>query len=277
VNIVRDLVPSRQMDESSRMQRSRSFGGVADVYERARPSYPIDAVRWLSGVAPARVLDLGSGTGKLTADLVGLGHEVIAADPSAPMLRRLRDAVPEAYPMQSDAESIGLATASVDVVVAGQAFHWFDPGDALPEIARVLRPGGTLALVWNFRDESVPWVRKLSAVIGAEDWTGLVDPVTESDLFRELEHKRFRFWQPVDRDGLLGLVRSRSYVATLGEAERGDLLAQVGALYDHFGRGADGMLLPYVTECYRASVTGAANLMDRFRGPDDDGLLIDFR
>jgi SAM-dependent methyltransferase len=277
VNTVRDLVPSRQMDESSRIQRSRSFGGVADVYERARPSYPIDAVRWLSGESPARVLDLGSGTGKLTADLVGLGHEVIAADPSAPMLRRLRDAVPQAYPMQSDAESIGLVTASVDVVVAGQAFHWFEPDDALPEIARVLRPGGTLALVWNLRDESVPWVRKLSAVIGAEDWTGLVDPVAESDLFHEVEHKRFRFWQPVDRDGLLGLVRSRSYVATLGEAERGDLLARVGALYDHFGRGADGMLLPYVTECYRARVTGATNLMDRFRGPDDDGLLIDFR
>jgi SAM-dependent methyltransferase len=264
------------MDESSRLQRSRSFGGVADVYERARPSYPIDAVRWLSGEAPARLLDLGSGTGKLTADLVGLGHQVIAADPSAPMLRRLRDTVPEAAPMQSNAESIGLATSSVDVVVAGQAFHWFDPGDALPEIARVLRPGGTLSLVWNLRDESVPWVRKLSAVIGAEDWTDLVDPVRESDLFGEVEHKRFRFWQPVDREGLIGLVRSRSYVATLGESERGELLAQVGRLYDHYGRGADGMLLPYITECYRSRVSAATNLKDRFGGPDDDGLLIDF-
>ena len=272
------------MDRASRLQRSRSFGGVADVYERARPSYPIDAVRWLAGEARAKVLDLGSGTGKLTAALVGLGHEVIAVDPSAPMLRLLRDTVPDASPMQSGAESIGLATSSVDVVVAGQAFHWFDPGDALPEIARVLRPGGTLGLVWNLRDESVPWVRRLSAVIGAEDshrlegggGTGLVDPVRESDLFDEVEHKRFRFWQPVDREGLIGLVRSRSYVATLGESERGELLAQVGRLYDHYGRGADGMLLPYITECYRARVGPAANPTDRFSGPDDDGLLIDF-
>ena len=265
------------MDESSRIERSRSFGGIADVYERARPGYPIDAVRWLAGESPARVLDLGSGTGKLTTDLVRLGHQVIAADPSAPMLRRLRDTVPKASPMQSNAESIGLATSSVDVVVAGQAFHWFDPGDALPEIARVLRPGGTLALVWNLRDESVPWVRRLSALIGAEDWTDLVDPVQESDLFGEVEHKRFRFWQPVDREGLLGLVRSRSYVATMGEAERGELLAKVGTLYDHYGRGADGMLLPYITECYRARISHAVHLRDRFGGPDDDGLLIDFR
>jgi SAM-dependent methyltransferase len=264
------------MDETLRAQRSLSFGGVAEVYDRARPGYPEDAVRWLIGPTPGRVLELGAGTGKLSAVMLGLGHQVVASEPSLPMLRYLQVAAPKAHRLQGGAEAIGLSSSSVDAVIAAQAFHWFDPAKALPEIARVLRPGGILALVWNYRDETVPWVRRLSELIGSEPSPDAeVTPVVESELFGEVEHRKFRFWQPIDRDLLIGLVQSRSYIVALGETERREILDRVGALYDSYGRGKDGMLLPYVTHCYRTRVTDVGNFRRDLGGPDD-GLLIDF-
>jgi SAM-dependent methyltransferase len=252
------------------------FGSVADVYQQSRPDYPTEAVRWLTGPGRARVLELGAGTGKLTGVLAGLGHQVIATDPSAPMLAELRKAVRDVATLQAAAERIPLASSSVDVVAAATAFHWFEADTALPEIARVLRPDGVLALAWNLRDESVPWVRRLGTLMGHDS----LDP-TPSDvlagtgLFAPVEYKRFRFWQPVDRQSLLGLVRSRSYVAAMPEDERAGLLERVAALYDEYGRGHDGMLLPYLTECFRARVTGLANYR-RDQEPLTEGLLIDF-
>jgi SAM-dependent methyltransferase len=139
------------------------------------------------------------------------------------------------------------------VVVCAQAFHWFDHAQALPEIARVLRPGGVLAVVWNERDESVPWVRRLGRLIGPENHDS-VGAVRESPLFEDLDQEDFRIWQKLDRDGLTDLVRSRSAVAVLDEPERLERLARAQELYDDYGRGHDGMLLPYLTRCYRAVV-----------------------
>src|SRR5262245_57888935 len=140
-----------------RRGRASSFGEVAEAYERARPGYPDDAVRWLTGAEPCDVVDLGAGTGKLTRSLVGLGHRVIAVEPLPGMLEQLRGAVPRATALSGSAEAIPLADASADVVVCAQSFHWFDHETALPEIARVLRPGGRLALVWNTRDDRDPF------------------------------------------------------------------------------------------------------------------------
>ncbi|MBA3991091.1 MAG: class I SAM-dependent methyltransferase [Propionibacteriales bacterium] len=261
------------MDEPTHAARAASFGGVARGYASARPGYPADAVRWLVGATPALVLELGAGTGKLTAELLRQGHRVIASEPSAPMLAELRAGSPGAAAVRAGAERIPFATSSVDVVIAAQAFHWFDPARALVEIARVLRPGGVLGLVWNLRDESVPWVRRLTALIGSDSLE--VDPaeaLDSSGRFDRLEVAEFRHWQQVFRDTLVGLVASRSYVATLGEKERGVLLAEVGELYDGYGRGPDGMLLPYVTHCFRARVSNAPPA----EPPVDNGLLIDF-
>lgn len=266
------------MDESATPPPERLiFGTVADVYEKSRPGYPVEAVRWLAGPGRARILELGAGTGKLTAALAGLGHQVVATDPSAPMLSQLRTAVPGVATLQAAAERIPLASSSVDVVAAGTAFHWFDPDLALPEIARVLHPDGVLSVVWNTRDESVPWVRRLSALIGAETKAyEASDVLATTELFAPVEQRRFRFWQQVDRQSLLGLVHSRSYVAVLPEDERSALLARVAELYDEYGRGHDGMLLPYITECLRARVTGLANYRREFPEPPTEGLLIDF-
>ncbi len=236
--------------------RALSFRSVADVYDRARPAYPVEAAEWLVGSSdPAVVVELGAGTGKLTETLLAAGHEVVATDPLPEMLGLLRGRAPGARTAVATAEAIPLPSGFADVVVCAQSFHWFDHEVALPEIARVLRPGGVLAMTWNLRDDGIPWVRRLWSMIGAPDsFESLAAPAEGAADFGEVEHRDFRNWQDLRRDDLLDLVRSRSYVVTLPEDERTDVLRRVGELYDEYGRGPDGMRLPYLTRCYRAVV-----------------------
>ncbi|MDP9820950.1 class I SAM-dependent methyltransferase [Nocardioides massiliensis] len=277
-----DVHPSRTPE---RGRYARSFGAVAADYDRARPSYPDDAVGWLVGDRPARVLELGAGTGKLTERLVGRGHEVLATEPDAKMLRRLREqhAAPPTglATAQAAAEQLPVANRSVDVVVAAQAAHWFDHERVLAEAARVLRPGGVLAWAWNIMDTRIPWVRRLRELIGspAEVPPEPVAALTASELFGEVETAAFRFWHPLDRTSLAALVSSNSVVSLASEEQRAEILDRADALYDEYGRGPDGMLLPYLTHSYRATV------LDTGPEPDDagadplgtDALLIDFR
>ena len=230
-----------------------AFAEVAGAYERGRPTYPEEAVRWLLGDEPRDVVDLGAGTGKLTRVLVTLGHRVTAVEPLEAMRAQLQAAVPGITAVAGNAESIPLADASVDAVACAQSFHWFDHAVALPEMARLLRPGGSLALVWNSRDDRVEWVAQLSEIIGNEtvaEWD-VQGPIRESGLFEPVETAEFRFEQVLDRDTLLDLVLSRSYCAKLTEADRTPVLDAVGRLYDASAEGG-GVRLSYVTECFRA-------------------------
>ena len=258
-----------------------SFAGVADAYDRGRPGYPAEAVAWLVGREPRRVLELGAGTGKLTAGLAALGHDVVATDPLPQMLVHLVAGLPEVACLAATAERIPLPARSVDVVVAGQAFHWFDLDRALPEIARVLRPGGRLAVTWNLRDERIPWVRRLGELIGTPGQSK--DPTQDligSRLFGYVEQASYRFWQPLGPDRLRDLAASRSKLAVMPESARERVLAQVAALYEEYGRGHDGMLLPYLTRCFAATVRAPALEEPHPAEPpteDGDGsLLIDF-
>jgi ubiquinone/menaquinone biosynthesis C-methylase UbiE len=240
------------VDPDGRRGRASSFGPVADAYERARPGYPKEAVRWLAGSKPRDVVDLGAGTGKLTRSLVALGHRVTAVEPLEEMLAHLRRAAPGATAAVGRAEEIPLADGSVDVVVCAQAFHWFDHGAALPEIARVLRPGGRLALVWNSRDDREPWVARLSELIGSESVTEESATVLRRSVhFDEPESARFAHVQRLDRGMLQELVLSRSYCAVRTPEERAPVLGAVDALFDEHGDGGT-IELPYLTECFRA-------------------------
>ncbi len=263
------------MDAEDLRRRATSFGTVAQTYAENRPGYPAEAVAWLVGAKPARVLELGSGTGKLTGTLTALGHGVVATDFSVPMLSELQRVAPGARKAVARAEQIPLAASAVDVVVSAQAFHWFDEGRALPEIARVLRPGGILALVWNAGDFKVPWVRKVLGLVGlTEDFIG--DPLAESELFATCEQRVFRHWQHFSREALVGYVASSSYVAVMTPGDREALLAEVAAIYDSYGRGSSGMLMPWKAICFRAAVTGLADATRAGANAPDDGLLIDF-
>ncbi|CAN5886406.1 class I SAM-dependent methyltransferase [soil metagenome] len=243
------------MDDWQRITHARSFAGVADAYDRARPAYPDGAVRFMTGSSTSRVLDVGAGTGALTRLLLAAGHTVVALDPLLPMLRHLRrrSADRALVVLAGTAERIPLRRASVDVVTIGQAYHWFDDERAVPELARVLKVGGVLSMVWNTRDESVPWVRRLGEIIGGDN--SLPDPSGRLGLagcFGPVQWQRFRLYQPVDRAGLADLVLSRSHIAVLDRADRADVLARVDELYERQRGDVLGLQMPYFTHCLRA-------------------------
>jgi ubiquinone/menaquinone biosynthesis C-methylase UbiE len=286
--VAADPAPLTTPDASPAPDWAHSFGDVAEAYERGRPTYPTDAVQWMLGDQPRSVLELGAGTGKLTRVLVALGHDVHATDPDPAMLAVLETRLPGTPTAVASAEEIPLADGSVDAVVAAQAFHWFDLDRALPEIARVLRPDGRICLVWNQRNEKIPWVRRLGALIGTQEQ--LRDPAQAlifSERFGFVEERAFNHWQTVDRRSIQDLVLSRSNVAVLDAEGRAAKLAEVLAFYDEYGRGMDGMQLPYVTRCFIATVLDPAvssegageEVGEPGERPDDpEGeLLIDFR
>jgi SAM-dependent methyltransferase len=157
-----------EVDQDARRRHASSFGAAASAYERDRPDYAQVALDWALERAPGRrTLDLGAGTGKLTAGLVAMGADTIAVEPDVAMLNELRRALPDVRALSGSAEEIPLPDASVDAVVAGNAMHWFDMDVAGPELARVLAPGGTLAGLWNVMDDSVAWVAALAQVSGS--------------------------------------------------------------------------------------------------------------
>lgn len=243
------------------MERARSFGEAADAYERGRPGYPEAALDWTleaNGAEPLRrVLDLGAGTGKLTRQLVARGFDVAAVEPAAGMRELLATEVPECEALAGDAEHIPLDDDSVDAVLAAQAWHWFDAGHAPPEIARVLRPGGRLGILWNLRDDGEGWVSKLSEILwDGGDGTKNIDkspPPDPGEAFDPLEVSRFTHAEAIDAETLRDLVRSRSYFIVAPQDEQETILAGVDELLathpDLAGRAEFD--LPYVTLAFR--------------------------
>jgi SAM-dependent methyltransferase len=238
------------------------FSAGAEDYERGRPSYPADAVEVVVrelGLGPGRrVLDLAAGTGKLTRLLVPSGAEVVAVEPVAEMRAQLVAAVPGVEVLDGTAEAIPLPDASVDGATVAQAFHWFDAPVALAEIARVLRPGGTLALVWNERDTREPWVAELSRIIRwdergrwqvpytlEEDWAARLDALDSG--FGPVQRYDTGFAQPMDADTLVARVLSTSYLASRPEPEQADLARRVRRLVADLDEPFD---LPYQTTLY---------------------------
>ena len=238
---------------------AQGFSAGADAYDRGRPSYPAAAVEHVVAVlgigAGRRVLDLGAGTGKFTELLVPTGASVVAVEPVAEMRAKLAAALPDIEVVDGTGEALPLADASVDAVTVAQAFHWFDPAAALAEIARVLRPEGGLALVWNARDESVPWVGEFTRVIDwhhfqqghyrAQDWAAVV--AGSSNRFTPVEHASFAYEQRLDRAGFVDRVASISYIAAMPAAERDQVIAKAVAVVDGF---PEEFVLPYTTEVW---------------------------
>jgi SAM-dependent methyltransferase len=239
----------------SRQARSLSFGPQAAAYERGRPSYPPEAIDWLLPTGARDVLDLGAGTGKLTTRLVERGLAVVAVDPIAEMLEVLRQSLPDTPALLGTAEEIPLADNSVDAVLVAQAWHWFDPKRAIPEVARVLRPGGRLGLVWNTRDERLGWVRELGTIIG-RDGDPVRDKVTLPEPFTGLERHHVEWTNYLTPQALIDLVASRSYCITSPTEVRTKTLDQVRALLATHPALAntEGLALPYITVCVRATL-----------------------
>ena len=236
---------------------SRPFELVAELYERVRPGYPPEAVRWIAerlDLRPGRiVLDLGAGTGKLTRALVETGAEVLAVEPGDAMRAELERVVPQVQALRGSAESIPLPDRSVDAITVGQAFHWFRFDKALPELHRVLRPGEGLALIWNGRDQGSPLQAEIKHLLEPFVPSGrAVAPDTsrhlaESPLFHSFEQRTFRFIQKLDADALVGRIASISFVAGSTPEKRAELEGKLRELAARSGGVVD---FPYVTDVY---------------------------
>jgi SAM-dependent methyltransferase len=217
----------------------------ARAYERGRPGYAPEAVARVAEELhldrSSRLLDLAAGTGQLSRAFLPLVGSIVAVEPSADMRRVLEEVVPGIEVLAGEAERLPLPGASVDAVVVGSAFHWFDGERALPEIARVLRPGGGLGLLWN---EPVSWEppwpeemlapirRQLKASVPEEHRypSGLWRRAFEhGDLFEPLASGCAQHEQTLDREGVLAQIASWSWVAALPDAERAEMLDRVRA------------------------------------------------
>jgi SAM-dependent methyltransferase len=234
------------------------FGAAADLYERARPSYPEAAVDWLArrvGLVPgATVVDVGAGTGKLTRLLLATGARVIAVEPLPEMRAKLIVTAPGAEAVDGTAESLPFEDGAADAITAAQAFHWFDHDRALPELHRALRPGGALALIWNTRDLGDPLQNAVEEILApfrqeviAQNERGWRSPLDASPLFGPIEERRFPYAQRLTADGLCERVASISFVAAMPDDEREALLDRVR---DLVGDRPAPFEFPYVTEIY---------------------------
>jgi SAM-dependent methyltransferase len=237
---------------------ARGFGSAGDAYERGRPSYPAEAVSFLAGemaLGPeATVAEVAAGTGKFTRLLVPGGARIVAVEPVAAMHAVLADKVPSAGVVAGAAEALPLAEASVDTVVVAQAFHWFRVPEALAEVARVLRPGGGLGVVWNDRDDTVAWVAELSALIRWDDrpapsyhevdWAAAV---AATDRFGPVETRRLRLEQRLDAETLVDRVLSTSYIAASPMEDQDALAGRVRGLVAAM---EEPFVLPYRTDVF---------------------------
>lgn len=244
--------------------RRQVFGRAVDVYDRIRPSYPAEAVSWCLGDPDGSltVVDLGAGTGKLTAVLLGLGHRVIAVEPDPAMLARLAANLDDHDMLTcrpGAAEELPLEDEEVDAVIAGQAFHWFNPDAVGPELGRVVRPGGVAAALWNSRDEAVDWVAAWSQIVEERAHpTGRKAMLSGEGpsfgvAFEPVEEATFSHHQVMAPDDLVRLAASRSYTIALEAPQRNELLAAVAELAATHPAlaGRDTVELPYLVECYR--------------------------
>jgi SAM-dependent methyltransferase len=259
-----------QAETAERLLHGSSFGAAAAAYAEHRPDYAEAAVRWaLEPVwarQPLRVVDLGAGTGKLTATLVGIGVDVTAVEPDQKMLAELRRELPLARSVPGRAEEIPLPDGSVDAVLAGQSMHWFDMDRAIPEIARVLTPGGVLAGLWNVDDDRVGWVAELAEISKRRSGVTLLrwrDGVAKSrqerlnaagaPFFHVGRERGFEHGQARTADSLLATIATHSHLLVMAEPERAGLLAQVRDFLQTRPETSSGeFVLPMVTVVLRA-------------------------
>ncbi len=259
---------------TDRESRRLSFGSVAADYDRYRPAPPPQALDWLIPPDATAVLDLAAGTGAVTRLLIGRAARVVAVEPDERMRAVLAARCPEAEVLEGRGEDIPLTDASVDAVVIASAWHWLDPERAVPEIARVLRPGGTLGVIWVSRDSRVAWVAEFNALMReareadrapdapAIDASAADQPRRErrrrgevtfppGSPMSSVEEHTVEYTLPMTKDDLFGLLGTYSGVITLDPVKRADLSRRARDFLDR--QPWEQTDVPMICRCLRAT------------------------
>jgi SAM-dependent methyltransferase len=231
------------------------FGTASADYERGRPTYTADAVAWLLQDVADPVLDLGAGTGKLTRAILAAGHEVTAVDPDPEMLATLSRATPEVPTLVGTAENLPIPDSSVGAVMVGQAWHWFDAARASSEAGRVVRPAGTLGLIWNIRDERETWIQEMTRILHGSEAEALISvggPRVEAP-FGDLETRQYEWSREMTRADVIAMASSRSYWIAADPQVRDRMRADLETLLDEVisPEPEATVALPYVTHAFR--------------------------
>jgi SAM-dependent methyltransferase len=246
--------PTHQAGSVTDDRFARSFGSAVDAYERGRPGYPSAVAAALVPDGTSLVVDVGAGTGKFTRSLLGRAAAVVAVEPDPAMRARLADLLPTVRALDGTGEAIPLPDGAADVVTFAQSWHWVDRAAGAAEAWRVLRPGGTLGLVWNVRDETRPWAARVGGIVAQpEARTGqqvqpLVGPPFDAGV-----HETVRWTHEQDRGAFLDAIASRSYVIVLPEDERRAVLDAVRRVVDEDPETAGRPTIPvdYVAHVHR--------------------------
>jgi SAM-dependent methyltransferase len=240
--------------------RRLTFGAHAEEYDLARPEWPAEVARWFVPEDAALVVELGAGTGKLTRALASLGPRVLAVEPDPRMLDVLQASGLDGA--LGSAEEIPVVGGEADAVVAGSSIHWFDLAQALPEIRRVLRPGGRLAFGWNHRDGRHPTTARMNEAIYSQtpvgtrwrerDWAR---EITASGLFGDAEQQTFEHVHELPREALDAHLWSYATIASLPDGEREHVFAAVAEILDSDPEVSDGerLRLPFAVTAFRAT------------------------
>jgi SAM-dependent methyltransferase len=245
---------------ADRETRRLSFGSVATDYDRYRPPPPPQVLDWLIPPGAQAILDLAAGTGVVTRELIGRATRVIAVEPDQRMRAVLAAGCPEAEVLAGRGEDIPLPDASVDAVVISAAWHWLDPALAVPEITRVLRPGGRLGVIWVSRDMRVPWVAEFNAFARESREAGRApgDGRRRREVafppgtpMSPVEEYLVEFSLPMTKDQLVGLLGTYSGIITLDEGLRAGFSRRVSAFLDR--QPWDQVDLPLICRCLRST------------------------
>jgi len=250
------------MSEAVHPVAASGFTNAAGIYAASRPSYPPAAMDWLRdrlGIeSGSKVIEVGAGPGKFTHLLVDAGADILATDPVPGMLGALSKALPDVQTAVASADALPVADASMDAVVCATAFHWFASADVVAEFHRALRPGGTLGLIWNVRDERVPWVARLSAITNRyEDAeprqrTGQWRTPFPAPGFTDLHETAMAYeHRGSAEDVIVGRTLSTSFIAALPDARRAEIEREVRALIAETPelQGPE-VVFPYITRGY---------------------------
>lgn len=241
-------------------------------------TFPPEALDWLAVWSGVRGLVIGDDL-TLPNRLSRRGHHIFALTPSDQVLQRYRE-IPSLVPIHGRAEAIPTDPFQFEVVFTHQSFHKLSAEQALPQIARVLRPGGCLSASYLIRDDSVPWVRRLAALLRRYDPMAMrgdyghqsLERIRDSHYFPEIETRAFRIWERLSRQAMETMVRRQPLARTLGERQLDHLVEQVMELYDSAARPGEDLKLPFQLLCWHAWVDHA-ELTDPVYIPDD-GLAI---